>query len=56
LLAAGPSGHDVRVIDVSGAAPGWLTAPGRRDCTAWRHALDPPLTRLLGDLVSRAAP
>ena len=29
LLPAPRSGHDVRVIDVSGGAPGWLTAPGR---------------------------
>ena len=29
-LVAGPAGgHDVRVIDVSGGPPGWLTAPGR---------------------------
>jgi hypothetical protein len=59
LLAAPPSGHDVRVFDVSGVVPGWLTAPaelsegpGRHDFTAWRDALDPPLARLLGQVAS----
>ena len=37
----------------AGGYPAELSeGPGRHDFTAWRDALDPPLTRLLGQVAS----